>query len=105
MLLLPDLSAAFDTVDHEILLKILNSIFSICGTALNWFRSYLTNRTQVVLITVSWAQVWLKAPSLGPSSTYFTLLHLPTFYDSMTWNFISTLMTLSYTFLFLLATI
>ena len=58
MLLLPDLSAAFDTVDHEILLKRLNSKFSICGTALNWFRSYLTNRTQVVLITVSWAQVW-----------------------------------------------
>ena len=50
MLLLLYLSAAFDTVDYEILLKRLNSKFSICGTALNWFRSYLTNRTQVVLI-------------------------------------------------------
>ena len=50
MLLLLDLSAAFDTVDHEILLKRLNSKFSICGTALDWLRSYLTNRTQVVLI-------------------------------------------------------
>ena len=50
MFLLLDLTAAFDTVDHEILLKRLNSKFSICGTALEWFRSYLTNRTQVVLI-------------------------------------------------------
>ena len=50
MLLLLDLSAAFDTVDHEILLKRLNSKFSICGTALDWLRFYLTNCTQVVLI-------------------------------------------------------
>ena len=50
MLLLLDLSAAFDTVDHEILVKRLNSKFSICGTALDWFRTYLTNRTQAVLI-------------------------------------------------------
>ena len=50
MLLLLDLSTAFDTVDHEILLKRLNSKFSICGTALDWLRSYLTNRTHVVLI-------------------------------------------------------
>ena len=50
MLLLLDLSAAFDTANHEILLKRLNSKISICGTALDWFRSYLTNRTQVVLI-------------------------------------------------------
>ena len=50
MLLLLDLSTAFDTVHHEILLKRLNSKFAICGTALDWFRSYLTNRTQVVLI-------------------------------------------------------
>ena len=45
MLLLLDLSAAFDTVDHEMLLKRSTSIFSICGAALNWFRSFLTNRT------------------------------------------------------------
>lgn len=40
MFLLIDLSAAFDIVDHELLLKRLNSNYSICGTALDWFRSY-----------------------------------------------------------------
>ena len=49
---------------------------------------------------VSSSVEYLKAPSLGRSSTCFTLLHLPTFYVSMTCNFIFTLMTLSCTFFF-----
>ena len=93
MLLLFDLSAAFDTVDHEILLKRLNSKFPICGTALTCFCSYLTNRMQVVLINEKKSQSrnssveYLKAPSLSPSSTYFTLLYLPKFYVSTPWEF------------------
>ena len=50
VLLLLDLSAAFDTVDHDILLKRLQSRFGIRGNALKWFRSYLNNRTQFVSI-------------------------------------------------------
>ena len=45
-----DLSAAFDTIDHNILLSRLYHNFGITGTALDWFKSYLTNRRQIVTI-------------------------------------------------------
>ena len=45
-----DLSAAFDTLDHGILLKRLELSFGIKGRALAWFSSYLTKRNQSVQI-------------------------------------------------------
>ena len=45
-----DLSAAFDTLDHPVLLKRLETTFGVRGTALDWFVSYLSGRFQSVIV-------------------------------------------------------
>ena len=46
VVMLLDLSAAFDTVDHALLLKILKCEIGLRGCALQWFKSFLTGRSQ-----------------------------------------------------------
>ena len=76
-----DLSAAFDTIDHGILLDRLNQTFGIQGVALSWFKSYLSNRTQSVCIggeSLSEAHLRFGVPQgsvLGP--VLFTMYTQP----------------------------
>ena len=49
LLVMIDLSAAFDTVDHQLLLSSLSGM-GITGVALQWFSSYLSGRSQTVAV-------------------------------------------------------
>ena len=53
VLLLLDLSAAFETVDHELLLDILQYEFGLSGIVLKWFESFLKGRKQAVTVNGS----------------------------------------------------
>ena len=56
LLVLLDLSAAFDTINHNLLLERLASISGIKNNALKWFSSYLTDRSQTVLVGSSFSE-------------------------------------------------
>ena len=43
-----DISAAFDTINHEVLLQRMECDFGVSGTAVCWLRSYLDDRQQFV---------------------------------------------------------
>ncbi len=67
-----DLSAAFDTIDHTVLLQRLEHRFGVKDQALQWFRSYLSGRKQCVSIDgqrSSWKNLEFGVPQgsvLGP---------------------------------------
>ena len=55
ILLLLDLSSAFDTIDHQVLITRLQDLIGVSDTTLSWFTSYLSDRTQRVCIDGSFA--------------------------------------------------
>jgi len=72
-LILLDLSAAFDTIDQDLLLQRLRVYFGIGGSALKWLESYLKDRSQSVHLTSS-ASLW--SPSrLSPWTCVIYTLH------------------------------
>ncbi len=70
--MLLDLSAAFDTIDHNILLNRLENFVGISGSALVWFKLYLSDHHQFVAVNEEIAyrsQVQYAVPQgsvLGP---------------------------------------
>ena len=57
-LTLLDLSAAFDTIDHDILFNSLRDWFGVDGTVLRWIKSYLSNRKQKVKLGNSFSDAF-----------------------------------------------
>ena len=51
-----DLSAAFDTLDHDVMIQRLRYTFGINGIALKWFESYLTNRSVKVCVNKTYSK-------------------------------------------------
>ena len=49
-LVLLDLSAAFDTIDHDVFLDRLKQDYGVTGTVLSWMESYLVGRNQRISI-------------------------------------------------------
>ena len=80
-LVLLELSAAFNTIDHSIMLSQLSKRLGVGGVALKWFESYLKGRKQSVVINEtlsSPADVLYGVPQgsvLGPK--LFTIYTLP----------------------------
>ena len=58
LLLMLDLSAAFDTVDHEIMLERLRDDFGVSGYVYAWYKSYLANRSCQVSVSGKYSKVF-----------------------------------------------
>ena len=50
LLVLIDLSAAFNTVDHPFLFQCLEKQYGFCDSVLSWYKSYLSDRKQCVIL-------------------------------------------------------
>ena len=75
-LTLLDLSAAFDATDHTILLRRLGDWFGVSGKALDWFKSYLTGRSQrIKLGTVCSPNLISLSEFSGGQSLVLSFLH------------------------------
>ena len=75
-LCLLDLTAASDTVDHELLLARLERTFGVRGRVLAWFKSYVTGRTYCVIYAGASPSIKQVACSVPQGSVLGPLLFL-----------------------------
>jgi len=94
-----DMSAAFDCVDHSILLQRLEKTFGVTGLVLQWLMSFLTDRTQQVAYQGTLSKLQrllygvLQGWVLGPLLFNLYAADISKVVESTATNFISTLTT------------
>ena len=74
-----DFSSAFQSVNHDLLIYKLENSFNISGKALDWFKSYLQNRQQRVVVNgqcSAWCQVTSGTPEGGVISALLFALFI-----------------------------
>ena len=76
LLVLLDLSAAFDTVNHKFLLFCLSTRYGLCGPVLKWFTSFFTNRTPFVDINGTFSTTRHLGVGVPQGSVLGPLLYL-----------------------------
>ncbi len=76
LLVMLDMSAAFDTIDHNILIDILKNDFGVVDSARQWFISYLANRKQQVVIDRCKSSEFMVATGVPQSSCLGPVLFL-----------------------------
>jgi len=74
ILLSLDISSAFDSISHRILLDRLHHDFGIRGTALSWLRSFVSNRKQFVAVGAHQSSSTDSTSGVPPGSVLGPLL-------------------------------
>ena len=73
-LVMIDLSAAFDTIDHHILLHRLCHRYGVSGAALKWIESYLTDKGQRVCLNDEYSPRFVLSTGVPQGSVLGPLL-------------------------------
>ena len=73
-----DLSAAFNMVNHSVLIKVLNKYYGISGSALQWFESYLVDRHMKVSVGDVYSETKRLSFSVPQGSCGGPIVHMPT---------------------------
>src|SRR6218665_403867 len=88
LLALFDVSAAFDTVDHEILLKRLQLSFGLSGNFLTWLASFLDGRSLCVAHGSSMSQ-WFPSPHGLPQGLVLALFSISSTHRNLVLSLLS----------------